>query len=134
MFVLKNSAGASQYQLFNFPVDEWTMVGYTWDGTTITYYSNNVAVATDSLSGTLACSGNNGMFIGAVSATSGRFNGPLDDVRIYDSALTAAQIDAIYQSANIPHPVAHWKLDDNAGNTTVVESVGLSGNTGTVNR
>ena len=134
VMILLITEASTQYHLFNYPLNEWTMVGYTWNGTTVTYYSNNVAVATDPLSGTLACAGNSGMFIGAVSATSGRFTGPIDDVRIYNSALTTSQIDAIYQSANTPHPVAHWKLDDNADNTTVTETVGLSGNTGTATR
>ena len=58
-------------------------------------------VATDPLSGTLGCAGIGGLYVGAKGASSGHFDGAIDDVQIYDHALNAAQINAVY----FPHPI-----------------------------
>jgi hypothetical protein len=55
------------------------------------------------------------------------FKGSLDEVRIYNRALSAAEVRQLYNFA--PGPVAHWKFDDGSG-TSVTDSSG-NANTGT---
>jgi type II secretory pathway pseudopilin PulG len=50
------------------------------------------------------------------------WNGTLDDVRIYNRALTAGEIDELY-TEGYAGPFAHWKLDDGVG-TTAIDSEG----------
>ncbi len=52
-----------------------------------------------------------------------RFDGVIDDVRVYNYALTASEISAIYNSAQSYGLVAHWKLDETSG-TVVADSSG----------
>lgn len=53
---------------------------------------------------------------------SGYFNGKIDEVRIYNRALSPAEVRALYEWA--PGPVAHFKLDDGNG-TSPVDSSGF---------
>jgi hypothetical protein len=46
-------------------------------------------------------------------ASSRSFDGRLDDIRLYDRLLSASQVVELAQS---PGPIAHWLLDDGAGN------------------
>ncbi len=55
-------------------------------------------------------------------------NGSLDEVRIYNRALSSSEVRALYNYA--PGPVAHWKLDDKSG-TSATDTSG-NGNTGTL--
>jgi hypothetical protein len=56
------------------------------------------------------------------------FNGVMDDVRVYNRALSPVEVQDLYQYA--PGPVGHWKLDENTG-TTANDSTG-NGNNGTL--
>lgn len=61
------------------------------------------------------------------------FNGTIDEVRIYNRALSAAEILKLYQRRSdiTKGLVGHWKLDEAEGETTAVDSSGF-GNNGTV--
>ncbi|MCX6821121.1 MAG: LamG domain-containing protein [Candidatus Aenigmarchaeota archaeon] len=74
------------------------------------------------------------------------FNGTIDEVKIYNSVLSAAEVLADYQSMStttttivtttttttLPSgTIAYWKLDDGSGYATAADSSG-SGNTGTL--
>jgi hypothetical protein len=56
------------------------------------------------------------------------YDGAIDDVRLYNRTLSAAEVQNLYQWA--PGPVAYWKLDEGSG-TTAQDSSGNS-NTGTI--
>jgi hypothetical protein len=43
------------------------------------------------------------------------FNGQIDETRIYNRALTPAEVQSLYKWA--PGPVAHWKFDEGTGTT-----------------
>ena len=47
-------------------------------------------------------------------ASTRTFDGRLDDIRLYDRMLSASQA---IELSNRPGPIAHWLLDDDAGNT-----------------
>ena len=69
--------------------------------------------------------------------TPGYVNGQIDDVRIYNRALSATDISALYNSGTTKHSqvsetnlIGHWKFDDASG-TTATDHSG-NGNTGTL--
>ncbi len=53
------------------------------------------------------------------SSYSSYFTGLIDDVKIYSRALTG---DEIKDLAGVQHPVAYWKMDDDAANTEVMDA------------
>ena len=73
------------------PANAWSFVASTYDGSTLRVYVNGSQVASSPVSGTLATS-NGTLSIGAHAAWGEHFNGLLDNVRVYTTALTAAQL------------------------------------------
>lgn len=55
VITLTNDVGTSVNQTISYTPSQWFYIGYTWDGTTVTYYLNGISVGTDALSGTLPC-------------------------------------------------------------------------------
>jgi hypothetical protein len=90
-------------------------------------------VSLSSLSSTLNPKGN-AVISNFVNGGPPFFPGTIDDVRIYDRALSAAEIQSLYAgspSANCDQTCKVWlKFDDNSG-TTAADSTGL-GNAGTL--
>jgi len=65
------------------------------------------------------------LFIGSSIYGGVKWNGAIDDMRIYDSALSGDQISDIYSSGD---RVGWWKFDENTG-TTAFDSVGTNNGT-----
>ena len=91
-------------------LNEWFLMTAVQDGSagTRTLYVNGQAVATG-----VACSqvNDNELYIGAALNASRRepFNGVLDDLRIYNYALSAAQVEDLYYS--VPELVAYYTFE-----------------------
>lgn len=87
--------------------DVWYHVTVTRSLTDLTLYINGHAVATTDATGTLPVYGISpaSAFIGSRSSSSGYWNGVIDDLRIWDHALTPPEVD-IVNSVNqlIPTP------------------------------
>lgn len=105
----------------------WHHAAYVLTGTTVTIYLDGVLDAT----GAYARSGDSGA--GTIGADASTFwSGALQDVAIYDRALTLAEIAAHYElrvTAPPPSPlltdlVSYWKLDESTG--TRVDSHGTN--------
>ena len=78
-----------------FPTDTWSHVAGTWNGTLMRLYMNGNPVSTASFAELEPAWTGRVMQIGAMN--SGEcFLGKIDDVRIYDEALTDAQIQELY--------------------------------------
>ncbi|HJZ06154.1 MAG TPA: LamG-like jellyroll fold domain-containing protein [Patescibacteria group bacterium] len=82
-----------------------------------------------------ASGGNDGggsLHIGATNTGSpvSFWNGRIDEVRVYSRALSAVEVQQLYDWA--PGPVAYYKFDEGSGTTSVADSSG-NGNTGTMN-
>ena len=73
------------------PAKTWSYLAATYDGTTTRLYVNGVQVASQAQTGAIATS-TNLLQIGGDSFYGQFFKGIIDEVRIYDVALTAAQI------------------------------------------
>lgn len=75
----------------------WYMVVGTYDGTNLRLYVNGVLKATQPVSGTLGALNTTDLFIGRASNLNTYFvNGVIDDVKLYSTALTDAQIFDAY--------------------------------------
>jgi hypothetical protein len=77
----------------NMTLNAWTHVAGTYDGAAARIYVNGTQVATLNVANALVAS-NGTLRIGGNSIWAEWFAGKIDDVRIYDKALTAAQIQA----------------------------------------
>ena len=73
------------------PVGAWTHVGLTYDGTMLRLYVNGTEVASRTASGQLTAS-TSPLWIGGNSPFGEYFAGLIDDVRVYNRALTQAEI------------------------------------------
>jgi hypothetical protein len=75
------------------PLNAWTHLATTWDGQTVRLYVNGAQVAQRAVSGRITTSGSP-LRIGGNKVWDEWFKGQIDDVRVYNRALTAAQIGA----------------------------------------
>jgi beta-lactam-binding protein with PASTA domain len=100
---------------------QWHEVGLVWDGTSRTLYVDGTSVATDKAGA--AASSKGGLNIGAgKNLTAGTFwSGLIDDVRIYDKAMTPKSESQ--PTANEADLLARWALDETAGRSAA-DSVG----------
>jgi len=104
----------------------WIHIVYTFNGSLERFYINGVFNSQNSKSGTIAA-GIEAMKIGWSESESPDeyFNGLIDDVRIYNRALSATEIQALYKSGAAKRAqgpsnlglVGYWSFDD--GTTTV---------------
>jgi hypothetical protein len=73
------------------PAGEWSHVATTWDGTTLRLYVNGEEKASMPLSGT-AVRTSGALRIGGNAVWAEWFKGTIDEVRVYNRALTPAQL------------------------------------------
>jgi glucose/arabinose dehydrogenase/PKD repeat protein len=73
------------------PTNTWSHLAMTWDGLTIRMYVNGTQVASSALTGT-AVTSSSPLRMGGNGVWDEWFSGTIDDVRVYNRALTAAQI------------------------------------------
>jgi hypothetical protein len=82
----------------------WYHVAFTWDGSTVRTYLNGSAGEYGTLSGTLT-NNSEPLRIGRLHSAFADYDidGVIDDVRIYDAALSAAQVQQVYNFATGDH-------------------------------
>jgi hypothetical protein len=102
----------------------WAHYTITRKGRTVSGYKNGVFVDSDILP---IGDDNTITAIGSGYGTGVYCDGSIDDVRIYERALTAQEIRELYQQAS--GLVAHWKFDEGSG-TAAYDSAG--NNDGTI--
>ena len=110
---------------------EWTHVSVTYDGAIIRYYVDGMPAgsAEPSPAGDIGTSTVD-MAIGARYDGVYEFAGEIDEVRIYNRALSANEVKQLYKWA--PGPVMHLKMDENvAGDAQTLRDVSGNGNDGT---
>lgn len=73
------------------PINTWSHVAATYDGSIFRLYVNGVQVASGAKTGTFGIS-TNPLEIGGDTQTGQYFNGKIDEVRVYNRALSAAEI------------------------------------------
>lgn len=133
--------GTSNYDLFTpsgtVKTDQWLLMTATWDGTNVRLFENDVEIATSpNLAGVtladdptpvyqLTAIGNNGRY------TDAPFNGPIDDVAVYDRALSAGEISALYNFGICTNPTRiNGSIIYNADHNIMQYCDSVSGGTG----
>jgi hypothetical protein len=120
----------TQYSTALIDANFWNYVTVVYNETTgaASFYKN--AIFSNSVTftqrGSYTWNGDNR--IGAYATGGFPFSGSLDDVRMYNKALTTSEIQSLYDLA--PSLIAHWTFDEGSG-TTAGNSAG-SGNVGTL--
>ena len=89
-------------------VGSWYHLVGVYDGSNVRIYVNGQEGTPRAKSGLILDSGGN---VDIGGAQGDRFKGAIDDVRIYDKALTASDVAALYNLEGTSNLVAHWTLD-----------------------
>ena len=111
----------------NYRDSRWHHVVGTWDGSIMKLYiDGNQQTQTKNVSGSIPYS--QYLVIGATGVYSSNYSGSIDEVRIYNRALSSNEVRALYNFA--PGPVAHYTFDDGAGQSA--NDLSGNGNTGTL--
>jgi hypothetical protein len=143
MFVSKRASSGHAYQFYStgnklnynngtiaqssgtISTGAWTHVAVTFDGAgSVAFYINGSSAGTASAATT---NPTNAQAVDLGRAYNGNyFNGKMDEVAIFNSTLTSAQISNIYSDKLYPEMVSFWRFEDDA-----TDSVGS--NDGTLN-
>jgi len=107
------------------PLNTWTQIAFSFDGAVEKFYMNGVLDSSNAASPSSLCQAAFPVKIGMETSAFQPFKGTLDDIQIYNQALTAPEVSNLYSPL-----VAHWKLDEPSGATSFADSSG-NGNTGT---
>ena len=83
------------------PLNTWTHLAGTYNGTVLRFYVNGVQVSTRNISGAMPTP-SNALRIGGNSIWGEYFVGIIDEVRVYNRALTQAEIQQGMNSAIVP--------------------------------
>ena len=86
------------YATANLPLNTWTHLAGTYDGGTLRLYVNGAEVASSAKSGALSTS-SNPLQIGGDALYGQYFTGRIDEVRVYNTALSAAQVQTDMNTA-----------------------------------
>ncbi|MCG2684735.1 MAG: LamG domain-containing protein [Planctomycetales bacterium] len=95
---------------FGQPVSEWHMLTASWNNGTATFYRDGAPLGTPVSMGGVMQPGTH-LVIGTRSAPgddsntgANHFRGKLDEIAIFGSALSAADVTAIYNASLVPEP------------------------------
>lgn len=123
------------------PTNQWTHVAVTYNGSAVAIYYNGVLQTSAARSGSLTTS-SDPLIIGCKLATScaagDAFNGTLDDVRLYNRALSVEEIQALAQAGQTGGSktptnlvssglVGYWPFDGRFMNWTTNQALDASG-------
>jgi hypothetical protein len=96
------------------PLNQWTHVAYSWNGSTIIIYINGIIDKTIPNTGNASLVMSDFRIGYQTAAYERQFDGKVDQVKVYDYARSSAQIAWDYNQGK---PIAHWKLDECEGTT-----------------
>lgn len=101
MYLYGTNSPGYHYSTGTVPLNQWSHVAYTYNGSVITFYINGVAAGTANNTGNITqLTGyeNEPFRIGWDSSTDIRYwSGLIDDVRVYNRALSATEILNLYK-------------------------------------
>ena len=122
MYILNDNSNAGAFSSSNISLNTWVHLAGTLSGSTITLYINGVSVA--SMTGATVNSVTLTLnYIGRSNwASDGNFSGSIDEFRIWNYALSQAQIQA---SMNAPLQgsesglILYYRFDEGSGSTAI---------------
>lgn len=94
----------NQYVSSNVPLDAWTYVAFVMNGPggVDQVYENGTLVATIANCGEITNFNSNPFEIGGYAGAQAAFTGAIDDARFYTRALTASEVQALYDAVTPP--------------------------------
>lgn len=98
------------------PDAEWTHIGATFNGSLLKVYINGELAETVSYSGSININ-NNPLFLGSRNKVKAFFGGTIDDVRIYNVALSSQKLLEVFNSSKGGGLVAAWDMEEGTGVT-----------------
>ena len=108
-------ANANAFAASALATNSWTYLATTYDGANLRLYVNGTLAATQAKTGAITSS-TNPLTIGSDPIWGQYFNGLIDDVRIYNTALTASQIQTdMTTPVGGPRPVCAGHVDRDRG-------------------
>jgi hypothetical protein len=108
------------------PLNIWRHLCATYDGTTEILYLDGSALTSHASFGTLATGSSGVLRIGRAIDTTDYFTGALDDVRVYNRALTASEVLALVTQPNkklVLSVTANNGLHDGGGGITGADAI-----------
>ncbi|MBN1596662.1 MAG: hypothetical protein JW894_00045, partial [Bacteroidales bacterium] len=116
-----NQINVVNYNISEF-INTWLFIAVVWDGTNVNFYINGELVSTGLQTSSITASPNN-LFIGEMpNFADSYFNGVIDDIRIYDGALSQSDILDFYNEGGWPDaivPKVITKLSERTINAAV---------------
>ena len=106
----------------------WHLITAVYDGQKKYLYKDGILIGSQVATGALGTSGTATAYIGSNLGTGEFFNGLIDEVRLYNRALSPAEVSQLYNYA--PGPVGYWNFEENTG--TVAKDKSGNNNTGTL--
>ena len=92
----------------------WHHFAVTYNGAQLVFYIDGVFAASHTVTGSMAVK-TDVLSFGAISDGSAPYRGKLDEIRMFDYSLDAAQVAADRQSASVSGALAAWSFDENDG-------------------
>jgi hypothetical protein len=113
--------------------DQWLHVAMVWDQTALVTYVNGLPKITTTGSGgvTALATGTSVLMIGCNPNNRGCFGGMFDELRVWNVARSAAEIQASFNKPVVGNEaglVGYWKFDETGG-TSAADSVTTAGHT-----
>ena len=100
-------SGASIASINAVPLNTWSLITGALSGGIVSFYINGILQGTASVTSVFSLSGGanmTNMFVGALMTSAGSYAfayaGYIDDIRIYNRAITAAQVTDLYNSSS----------------------------------
>jgi alpha-L-rhamnosidase len=96
----------------------WHLVAAVYDGSAMRFYFDGREIASVAMSGPLDTSGSSPAYIGSSQGESEFFTGCIDDVRIYNRALSAEQVKKLAEGGDVrANLVGFWQMDGSLKNS-----------------
>jgi len=106
---------------------KWHLVSVTFDGKAIRFYADGQEIGVKTATGSIDTQGEAPAYIGSDLGTREFFKGGIDDVRVYNRALSTGEIKPMAQAdgkATVDGIVGWWKLDGDVKNSAANTAIG----------
>ena len=118
----KGSSSASYYSTGTLTENKWNHIAYVRTGTQVILYLNGVLDSTHNTSLTIDNGATQDIYLGRVegSGSTDMYDGELDEIRMYSTALSASDIFNLALNTNVPtaNLAANYKLDGDVTDET----------------